>query len=618
MAGRIPEYFIDDLVSRTDIVDVVSSVVKLKKSGQNWHGLCPFHNEKTPSFTVSQDKQFYHCFGCGAHGNAVGFLMEHDQLSFVEAIEELAKQQGMEVPREENPRQAQQRKANQKSLEVMELTSQFYIRHLQDPQTGSNARNYIDHRGLTPETVQKFGIGYAPDAWDGLKKHLSDKQITEQEQVNFGLLVQKEETGRTYDRFRDRVMFPIRDFRGKVIAFGGRVLGDAKPKYLNSPETSLFQKGKELYGLYEARTSGSLERLLVVEGYMDVVALAQAGIHYSVATLGTSATSDHMEKLFKLVSEVVFCFDGDAAGIKAAERALDNVLPYMTDGRQARFLFLPQGEDPDSLISKVGKNLFEQRIVRAAPLSEYLFWQIGQGLDLQQPEARAQLKQRAIPLLQRIPTGLLQTLLVQKLAEQVGVSTEQLTPLLSQHSGNGGHTDYFPAEPAEHYAESAFVVAEGTDDSQNLAHPYLRKLLIWLLRKPAILSALNAEETQTLNTLTENNQADQIAYIMKKVMEYLNSEPGATTQSILAHWYGTPEGEQLSRLATEDILIPADTVESEFKAWLHALEQKRAEQKHSRRLDELMSKSRSGQTLTRSEKEELVMLLQAGHSKQDA
>lgn len=613
MAGRIPEYFIDDLVSRTDIVDVVSSVVKLKKSGQNWHGLCPFHNEKTPSFTVSQDKQFYHCFGCGAHGNAVGFLMEHDQLTFVEAIEELAKQQGMDVPREENARQAQQRKIQQKSLEVMELASQFYIRHLQDPVNASGAQNYIHHRGLNPDTVQKFGIGYAPDAWDGLKNHLNSQSVNEQEQINFGLLVKKEDSGRSYDRFRDRIMFPIRDWRGKVIAFGGRVLGDAKPKYLNSPETALFQKGKELYGLYEARTSGSLERLLVVEGYMDVVALAQAGIHYAVATLGTSATSDHMERLFKLVPEVVFCFDGDAAGIKAAERALDNVLPYMTDGRQARFLFLPQGEDPDSLIGKVGKNLFEQRIVRAAPLSEYLFWHLGQGLDLQQPEARAQLKQKAIPLLQRIPAGLLRTLLIQKLAETVGISTEHLMPMLDQmaHSSIVDHHYYeATAEPEDDYRHQA----DYTDQSAT-SHTgqYVHKLLVWLIRKPDILSRLESREQEILNTLIEENLADSHAFLLKKVVEYLNSAPEASTQSILAHWYGTPEGEQLGRLATEDILIPADTLASEFTAWLHALEQKRAEHNNARRLDELMSKSRSGQTLTRSEKEELVMLLQARH-----
>ena len=326
MAGRIPQYFIDDLLARTDVVDVVSSVVKLKKSGRNWHGLCPFHNEKTPSFTVSQEKQFYHCFGCGAHGNAVGFLMEHDHMTYVEAIEDLARQQGLDVPREESEFQSKQRKVAQKSQEVMELSAKFYQDQLHSHPQQAVAQAYLNKRGLNPDIINKFGIGYAPEGWDNLKNHLLEKTISEKEQVNFGLLVHKEETGRTYDRFRHRIMFPIKDWRGKVIAFGGRVLGDEKPKYLNSPETQVFQKGKELYGLYEARTaSGSLERLMVVEGYMDVVALSQAGINYAVATLGTSATADHMERLFKLVPEVVFCFDGDAAGLKAAERALDNV-----------------------------------------------------------------------------------------------------------------------------------------------------------------------------------------------------------------------------------------------------------------------------------------------------
>jgi DNA primase len=356
MAGRIPQYFIDDLIARADIVDVVSSVVKLKKSGRNWHGLCPFHNEKSPSFTVSQEKQFYHCFGCGAHGNAIGFLMEHDQMTYVEAIEDLAKQQGMDVPREENARRSQQRQVTKKTQQVMEQAAQFYREQLKINPQKEVAQAYLHKRGLNPEIVDRFSIGYAPEAWDSLKKHLLAHTVTEKEQVNYGLLVQKEETGRTYDRFRHRIMFPIRDWRGKVIAFGGRVLGDEKPKYLNSPETPLFQKGKELYGLYEARTApGQLERLMVVEGYMDVVALSQAGINYAVATLGTSATAEHMERLFKIVPEVVFCFDGDAAGLKAAERALDNVLPYMIDGRQGRFLFLPEGEDPDSLVGKVGK-----------------------------------------------------------------------------------------------------------------------------------------------------------------------------------------------------------------------------------------------------------------------
>ncbi len=647
MAGRIPQYFIDDLIARADIVDVVSSVVKLKKSGRNWHGLCPFHNEKSPSFTVSQEKQFYHCFGCGAHGNAIGFLMEHDQMTYVEAIEDLAKQQGMDVPREENARQSQQRQATKKTQQVMEQAAQFYCEQLKINPQKEVAQAYLHKRGLNPEIVDRFSIGYAPEAWDSLKKHLLAHTITEKEQVNYGLLVQKEETGRTYDRFRHRIMFPIRDWRGKVIAFGGRVLGDEKPKYLNSPETPLFQKGKELYGLYEARTSpGQLERLMVVEGYMDVVALSQAGINYAVATLGTSATAEHMERLFKIVPEVVFCFDGDAAGLKAAERALDNVLPYMIDGRQARFLFLPEGEDPDSLVGKVGKNLFEQRVVRAAPLSEYLFWQLQKGLQLEQPEAKAQLKQRAIPLLQRIPKGLLQTLLVQKLAELIGVSHEQLEPLLlSVSEPSSGRSapvieyraaaEYQPVPQhhadIEHYSEiehytgndayeeySEAGSSREADVEESFSQPYARRILIWLVHQPGIFHSLTDEARLLLDQLIQENLSNSIGQLMKKVTEYLNSEPKATTQSILAHWYGTPEGEFLSQISTEDILIPADTLASEFIEWLQSLEQKRVEQQRTRRFDALTNKSRSGQTLTQAEKQELVMLLQAQAPKRDS
>ncbi|WP_028300849.1 DNA primase [Oceanospirillum beijerinckii] len=652
MAGRIPQYFIDDLLARTDVVDVVSSVVKLKKSGRNWHGLCPFHNEKTPSFTVSQEKQFYHCFGCGAHGNAVGFLMEHDHMTYVEAIEDLARQQGLDVPREESEFQSKQRKVAQKSQEVMELSAKFYQDQLHSHPQQAVAQAYLNKRGLNPDIINKFGIGYAPEGWDNLKNHLLEKTISEKEQVNFGLLVHKEETGRTYDRFRHRIMFPIKDWRGKVIAFGGRVLGDEKPKYLNSPETQVFQKGKELYGLYEARTaSGSLERLMVVEGYMDVVALSQAGINYAVATLGTSATADHMERLFKLVPEVVFCFDGDAAGLKAAERALDNVLPFMIDGRQARFLFLPEGEDPDSLVGKVGKNLFEQRVVRAAPLSEYLFWQLQQGLQMDQPEAKAQLKQRAIPLLQRIPKGLLQTLLVQKLAGLIGVSEEHLSPLLLEvadaptprsssagaqsgryesalsssavESRAGSYDDYdvydsymgHGDESGSEYGDSG----EYSDYAQlnaveSFSLSYAKRLLTWLVHQPAIWGALTDEQKQQLQQLSDENLSHQAGQLMKKLVEYLNSEPKATTQSILAHWYGTPEGELLGRVSVEDILIPAEMLISEFQAWLHSLEHKRAEQQRSRRFDELTNKSRSGQALTQAEKQELVMLIQAQHA----
>ncbi len=610
MAGRIPQYFIDDLVARADIVDVVGSAVKLKKSGRNWHGLCPFHSEKTPSFTVSQDKQFYHCFGCGAHGNAIGFLMEHDGLGYVEAIEDLAKQLGMEVPRDENPVEAKKRQVAKKSAEALELATQFYRNSLQAAEGHQRAQAYLQHRGLKPETIERFGIGYAPDGWELLKKYLLAQSISEKEQVALGVLVQKEETGRTYDRFRNRIMFPIRDWRGKVVAFGGRVLGDEKPKYLNSPETPVFQKGRELYGLYEAKTSpGQLERLLVVEGYMDVVALAEAGIPYAVATLGTSATSEHMERLFKVVPEVVFCFDGDKAGMRAAERALDNVLPHMIDGRQARFMFLPEGQDPDSLVRANGKNLFEQRVVRADSLSEYLFRFLQQGLNPQEPEGKALLTQKAIPFFQKIPKGILRTLLVKKLAELVGVNDGDLKSQIESRPEpvarepiQSQSVDIIPE-----YAAETTVQADNEPETK-LSTSYAYKLLVWMVRCPNVYQSLSNAEHQQLKDVIDENKGFFWGKVFDQVFEYLKCAPGVTTSSLQAHWYGTETGRLLDQIAQEEVLAE-EFIVSEFKEWLRSLELKRREYQHDQRFDELTRKSRSGQKLTKNENEELVMLL---------
>jgi len=415
MAGRIPRPFIDDLTARSDLVEVIGSRLTLKKKGKDYWGLCPFHNEKSPSFSVSSDKQFYYCFGCGASGNALSFLMEHDHLDFVEAVEALARMQGLDVPREEglqsSASQQEDRRRKEKQAQqqrAMQLASDFYQKLLQQPE-GQVGLSYLkEKRSLSEEVIQAFALGGAPDAWDALKNHLTQAGITEAQQLELGLLAQKEETGRVYDRFRNRVMFPIRNVQGQVIAFGGRVLDDSKPKYLNSPETPLFHKSQELYGLYEVRQQrGRLERLLVVEGYMDVVALAQQGIHWSVATLGTAATEEHLKRIFRQVNEVVFCFDGDTAGQQAAQRALDNVLPMMVDGRHARFLFLPQGEDPDTLVRKEGAGLFEQRVNQALPLGEYLLRHLRTGLDLNQVDGQTQLAERAKPKLQRLPEGFL-------------------------------------------------------------------------------------------------------------------------------------------------------------------------------------------------------------------
>lgn len=348
MAGRIPQSFIDDLLVRTDIVELIDSRVRLKKAGKNYQACCPFHNEKSPSFTVSQEKQFYHCFGCGAHGNAIGFVMEYDGLEFPDAIEELASLHGMQVPREQTAGgSSHSQPAVSKDLfELMNQIARFYESNLKN---APQAVEYLKGRGLTGEVVKRFNIGYAPGDWDQVRRRFGASRDHEQLLISGGMLIPRDSGPGSYDRFRDRIMFPIRDKRGRVIGFGGRVLGDGTPKYLNSPETPIFHKGRELFGLYEVKQAHKdPRRILVVEGYMDVVALGQYDIDYAVAALGTATTSDHIHTLFRTTAEVVCCYDGDNAGREAAWRALDNALSHLQDGRELKFVFLPDGEDPDS------------------------------------------------------------------------------------------------------------------------------------------------------------------------------------------------------------------------------------------------------------------------------
>lgn len=431
MAGRIPRVFINDLLARTDIVDLIDARVKLKKQGKNYHACCPFHHEKTPSFTVNGDKQFYHCFGCGAHGNAIDFLMNYDRLEFVESIEELAAMHGLEVPYEAGTGPTQLERHQRQSLyELMEQLSAFYQHTLNQP-AGTPAREYLSRRGLSDEVIRQFAIGCTPPGWDNALKRFGRSSENRTTLTDAGMLVTND-NGRTYDRFRDRVMFPIRDKRGRVIAFGGRVMGDGMPKYLNSPETEIFHKGRQLYGLYEAQQKNpELKRLLVVEGYMDVVALAQFGIDYTVASLGTSTTADHIQLLFRATDQVVCCYDGDRAGRDAAWRALETALPYLDDGRQLRFMFLPDGEDPDTLVRQEGKAAFEQRIEQAMPLSAFLFDSLLQQVDMSTPDGRAKLSTLALPLIGQVPGETLRLYLRQQLGNKLGLLDDsQLDRLL--------------------------------------------------------------------------------------------------------------------------------------------------------------------------------------------
>jgi len=421
----IPKSFIQDLLNRLDIVDVVERHVPLKKAGANYVACCPFHNEKSPSFTVSQSKQFYHCFGCGVHGTAIGFVMEHLGLGFVEAVEELARGAGMEVPHERSPAGEYFQKVAPDLYEVMQTATRFYREQLKQ---SPRAIDYLKRRGLSGEIAARFGIGYAPDGWQSLAAAFPDYQSESLSET--GLVIVNEEDHKRYDRFRDRIMFPIVNVRGQVIGFGGRVLDKGEPKYLNSPETPLFEKGRELYGLFQAQKSiRGMQRVLVVEGYMDVVALAQLGVEYAVATLGTATTPYHVQKLLRMVDHIVFSFDGDKAGQKAAWRALENALPQLQDGKRISFLFLPVEHDPDSFIREFGKEAFEQRVQEAMPLSAYLLREIGAGLDLRSPEGRNQLLQRAKPLLTAITAPATALLLRKEVAALAGVSQGELEEL---------------------------------------------------------------------------------------------------------------------------------------------------------------------------------------------
>ena len=432
MAGLIPQSFVDELLNRVDIVEVVDRRVTLKKAGKNYQARCPFHQEKTPSFSVQPERQFFYCFGCGAGGNAVGFVMKFHNLGFPEAVEALARDAGMEVPRQESPADAR-RGAQQRALfNCLEKANEFYRAQLRRHQMRSRAVHWCKSRGISGQIAREFQLGYAPPGWDNLANELGADETARDRLLKAGLTIARDAekmagSGRSpfYDRFRDRVVFPIRDSRGRTVGFGGRVLDDGTPKYLNSPETPVFQKGRELYGLYEARKSKA-GKLMLVEGYMDVIALAQAGIRNAVATLGTATSAWQVQRMFRHAPEIVFCFDGDEAGRRAAWRALETCLPLMTDGKSARFLFLPEGEDPDSMVRKLGAEKFRELVDAAKPLETFFFEHLSEDLKTDSIEGRAALSSKAMPLIRKFPESVYRQLMIDRLAEITGVDKEAL------------------------------------------------------------------------------------------------------------------------------------------------------------------------------------------------
>lgn len=600
MAGRIPQKFLDDLLDRVDIVEVIDRRVKLKKTGKNYSARCPFHEEKTPSFSVNPDKQFYYCFGCGAGGNALGFVMDYENVDFPQAVETLAGSLGLEVPREQSrpgSSQPSREETGKPLYALLEQAARYYQKQLRTHPDASRAVTYLKQRGLTGEIAKRFDLGFAPPGWDNLLQALGSSEEQRKLLLEAGMLVQNE-AGRTYDRFRDRVMFPIRDQRGRIIAFGGRVLGDDKPKYLNSPETPVFSKGRELYGLYQARQANrKLERVLVVEGYMDVIALAQHDITQATATLGTATSQTHLERLYRLTPEVVFCFDGDAAGRKAALRALETVLPCMEDGRQARFLFLDEGEDPDTLVRKLGSEAFRELVKRATPLEAFLFDAVSEGLDTATLEGRARLSKLALPWLRQLPDGVFRQLMFRALAERTGLTVAELMHLEAPPPPSSAPPQEPPpsGETADRGPRQRSPTSRAPLGYSNLA----QAAIALLLHQPDIAPRVELEPLTAL-------EGEDIV-LLRELLDLLQRRPDSNTAMLLGHWYGTPEGELLSRLAGEERLIPREGIETQFTDTLATLVQRPQRSKLSARVDKL--KATNYADMSEADKQQLRELL---------
>jgi DNA primase len=535
--ARIPDAFIDDVLARTDLVELIGARVPLKRQGREYSARCPFHDERSPSFTVSPTKQFYHCFGCGAHGTALKFLMEYDRLEFLDAVEELAKRVGMEVPRD-----TRQRNENGESRDLygaLEAAAKFFQRQLE---TSAKAQAYLERRGVDAENRARFLIGYAPDGWEALKSALGNDERRLRLLDQAGLL-SKNDAGRVYDKFRDRVMFPIHDRRGRVIAFGGRVLDkDDGPKYLNSPETALFHKGRELYGLWQVRQAhAKIPRLVVVEGYMDVVALFQYGVTTAVATLGTATTPDHAELLFRNAADVYFCFDGDRAGRGAAWKALESVLPRMKDGRQAFFLFLPDGEDPDSLVRKEGADGFDLRLREATTLSEFFFAEHAREINLLTLDGKARLAERTRPMLEKIPDGAFRDLMFARLTELTGVGAVRVA--------------------TSEAVDPEAVRRQGAAGKRSL----VRKAIAFLLQRPAL-----AQEVELPYLFAELRQPG--IGLLVEMLELTRARANLTTGSLLEHFSAHDEAAALRKLALQDLLTDPEKWTAEFVLALKRLD----------------------------------------------
>ncbi len=581
-SGSIPREFIDDLLLRVDIVDVINTRVPLKKKGREYSACCPFHNEKTPSFTVSPTKQFYHCFGCGAHGTAISFLMDYDHQDFVEAIETLAESIGVTVPREGGKApSAAQRQRSKDLYTLMSDAGEFYQIKLKSSQ---KAIDYLQSRELSSDIIKQFKLGYAPDGWNVLEKQFSQnyKRYTRQQLLDSGLLIHNEENNKIYDRYRDRIMFPIHNRKGQVIGFGGRVLGDGLPKYINSPETSLFHKGSELYGFYEARKyTQKLERIVVVEGYMDVIALAQFGVSYAVATLGTATTQEHIKLLFRAVPEIIFCFDGDRAGREAAWRAVENTLPIMQDGKEIRFLFLPEGEDPDTQIRKNGKAGFEASFETAASLSDYFVDALLQRFNISSSEGKARFLDEASKLLKLMPESLVKEQLLEKLSRLTSVPVATIRT----------HKQITRADDEPDHEFSRL-------SNREVKKTAIRYAITLLLFKPDLVQFVENMEQIALSDLPGSD-------LLTTLIETIQETPHINAAALLERWRGTEfEAAFSSLMKWRPESDDQDILEAEFRDCLRRIEKNATVLK----IEQLLHKERT-EGLLDQEKRDLLELL---------
>ncbi|MCY4245353.1 MAG: DNA primase [Gammaproteobacteria bacterium] len=605
MDGRISQSFIDELLTRVDIVDIVDARVPLTRAGGGeFKARCPFHDEKTPSFTVSQRKQFYHCFGCGAHGTAIGFLMQYSHMDFPEAVENLAALAGVEVQRESGGRgvigggngDGEAVKARQNLYDAIDEAGKFFRDMLRKHPQAGEAIDYLKGRGLSGQTVANFGIGYAPDGYDNLRSALGGTEEKKQCLITAGLL-KKNESGKVYDRFRRRVMFPIVDYRGRVVAFGGRIIGDGKPKYLNSPETAVFSKGAELYGLHRARSKGALQksrRCLVVEGYMDVVSLAEHGIPNAVATLGTATTDRHLARLFRVVDEVVFCFDGDRAGRAAAWKALQVCLPLLKDAQSASFLLLTGGDDPDTVVRKAGAGEMQKRIAAAKPLPAFLLQHLRESVDLNQLDGPARLAELARPLVARMGQEVLQQVVSDRLAALAGLSAVEMARSLGvgrrtlQRAGAGTVSPGAGTAPPD----------SGIAPAGAKLSPVARAISM-LVQQPALAQLVPADaDLRAAGTPG--------AELLAELVEALRERPKLGTAALVERYRGTANFPHLEKLASWDHLLP-DKFEPEFRGILKKLLKTWPRR---REIDRLLAKN-SADGLSPAEKERLKTLMKA-------